>query len=68
MKAEVGDRLIMESAHVGEARRIGIVLELRHADGTPPYLVRWLDNGHEALVFPGPESRIEPPTSGHPGG
>jgi hypothetical protein len=68
MKAEVGDRLIMESAHVGEARRIGVVLELRHPDGTPPYLVRWLDNGHEALVFPGPESRIEPPTDEHAGG
>ncbi len=65
MKAEVGDRLIMESVHVGEPRRIGVVLELRHPDGTPPYLVRWLDNGHEALVFPGPESRIEPPTTAH---
>jgi Domain of unknown function (DUF1918) len=63
MKAEVGDRLIMESVHVGEPRRVGVVLELRHPDGTPPYLVRWLDNGHEALVFPGPESRIEPPTA-----
>lgn len=66
MKATVGDRLILESAHVGEPRRIGVVLELRHPDGTPPYLVRWLDNGHESLVFPGPESRIEPPTDAHP--
>jgi len=65
MKAEVGDRLIMESIHVGEPRRVGVVLELRHPDGTPRFLVRWLDNGHEALVFPGPESRIEPPTTAH---
>jgi len=65
MKAEVGDRLILEAVHVGEPRRIGVVLELRHPDGTPPYVVRWLDNGHEALVFPGPEARIEPPTTAH---
>jgi hypothetical protein len=62
MKAEIGDHLVMESAHVGEPRRIGVILELRHPDGTPPYLVRWLDNGHEGLVFPGPEARVEPPT------
>jgi hypothetical protein len=61
MKAKVGDRLIMEGTHVGEARRIGVVLELRHPDGTPPYLVRWLSDGHEALVFPGPDSHIEIP-------
>jgi hypothetical protein len=31
---------------------MGVVMELRHDDGTPPYVVRWLDDGHEALVFP----------------
>ncbi len=62
MKANVGDRLVMEGQHVGDARRVGIVQALSHADGTPPYTVRWLDNGHESLVFPGPDARIEPPT------
>ena len=62
MHAKVGDRLIMEGIHVGEPRRIGIVEAVSHLDGTPPYRVRWLDTGHESLVFPGPESRIEPPT------
>ncbi|MEV6970056.1 DUF1918 domain-containing protein [Hamadaea sp. NPDC051192] len=60
MKAKVGDRLIMEGAHVGEARRVGVVMEVRHEDGTPPYLVRWEDD-HEGLVFPGPDSHIEEP-------
>jgi len=64
MKAQVGDRLVMESVHVGERRRVGEILELRHPDGTPPYLVRWLDDGHEGLVFPGPECHIEPPGDG----
>lgn len=59
MKAQVGDKLICEGAHVGDRRRIGIVIELRHVDGTPPYLVRWLDDGQEALVFPGPDARVE---------
>jgi hypothetical protein len=63
MKAKVGDRLILEGTHVGDHRRYGVVLELRHDDGSPPYVVRWLDDGHEALVFPGPDSRIEEPTA-----
>jgi hypothetical protein len=63
MKAHVGDRLILEGTHVGDARRIGLVLEVRHEDGTPPYLVRWLNDDHEALVFPGPDARLEPQTT-----
>ncbi len=59
MLAPVGDKLIAESTHVGEARRIGVITEVRHEDGTPPYMVRWLDSGHEALVFPGPDARVE---------
>lgn len=66
MKAHRGDRLILEGTHVGDQRRIGIITELRHADGTPPYVVRWLDTGHEALVFPGPDARVEEPTTQTP--
>jgi hypothetical protein len=62
MRAKIGDRLILEGIHLGDPRRVGIVLSVSHPDGTPPYTVRWLDNGHEALVFPGSEARIEPPT------
>ncbi|HET6213141.1 MAG TPA: DUF1918 domain-containing protein, partial [Micromonosporaceae bacterium] len=58
VKAHRGDHLIMEGTHVGDRRRVGVITELRHSDGTPPYLVRWED-GHEALVFPGPDARIE---------
>ena len=60
MRAKLGDRLILESTHVGDRKRIGIVTELRHPDGSPPYMVRWLDDGHEALIFPGPDARVEP--------
>lgn len=60
MQAHVGDRLIVEGARQGDRRRVGVITELRHAGGEPPYLVRWLDDGHEALVFPGPDARVEP--------
>lgn len=61
MKANVGDRLILLGTHVGDPDRIGIITELRHTDGSPPYVVRWLDTGHEALVYPGPDAKVEPP-------
>lgn len=67
MKANVGDRLVLEGTHVGDRRRIGVVVGVRHEDGTPPYEVRWLDDGHEALVFPGSDARIEPPATVHDG-
>jgi hypothetical protein len=60
MIAQVGDRIVLEGTRAGDQRRVGVVLEVRNADGTPPYLVRWLDDGHEAFVFPGSDARIEP--------
>jgi len=37
---------------------------LRHADGSPPYVVKWLTSGHIALVFPGPYTKVIRPESG----
>jgi hypothetical protein len=58
MFASVGDRLIVHGASVGAPVRDGEVLEVRRADGSPPYVVRWSDTGHEALVYPGPDAEI----------
>ena len=58
MHAQVGDRIIVHSTHVDEPNRDGEVLEVRGADGGPPYVVRWSDSGHEALFFPGPDTVI----------
>lgn len=58
MHAVAGDRLAIPGRHVGEAGRIGEVLEVRGPDGTPPYLVRWED-GHEAICYPGPETKVQ---------
>ncbi|MGI5239802.1 DUF1918 domain-containing protein [Dactylosporangium sp. CA-139066] len=60
MHANVGDRLIEEGKHVGDHRRIGVITALRRDDGAPPYMVRWLDTDHEALVFPGSDAHVEP--------
>jgi hypothetical protein len=60
VKGQVGDRLVMEGTHVGDHRRVGVIKECRHADGSPPYVVHWLDTDHEGLVFPGSDARIEP--------
>ncbi|MBB3043792.1 DUF1918 domain-containing protein [Nocardioides soli] len=59
MFARVGDRLMVRSTHVGGPIRDGEILEVRHGDGSPPYLVRWSDTGHEALVFPGPDAEVQ---------
>ncbi len=52
MHAVVGDRLVVRAPHVGEPNRDGEVLEVRGPDGSPPYVVRWSDTGHEGLYFP----------------
>lgn len=59
MRGHIGDRLIMQGTHIGDHTRVGVITELRHDDGTPPYLVRWLDDGHVGLVFPGSDALIE---------
>jgi hypothetical protein len=58
MHAAIGDTLVIEGTYSGTPRRLGVITGLRHPDGSPPYMVRWLDSEHETLVFPGPDSRI----------
>ena len=64
MRASVGDKLVIQGHHVGEHERDAKILEVRGKDGAPPYLVRWSDTGHEALVFPGPDASIAHPGAG----
>jgi Domain of unknown function (DUF1918) len=56
MKVEVGDCLIPD----GDVSRAAIVIGVRNADGSPPYVVRWLSDGHITLAYPGPYTRIVP--------
>jgi hypothetical protein len=59
MKACIGDRLVVDAGDpTGD--RVGLVIGVQHEDGTPPYVIKWLSDGHVALVFPGPYARIVP--------
>ena len=60
MRAEVGDRLHVHGRTVGTPDQTSEIIEVRGKDGAPPYVVRHPD-GHEALVFPGPDASVEHP-------
>jgi hypothetical protein len=59
MQATKGDVLIVHGRTVGNVDRRGEVVAVRGQNGQPPYLVRWEADGHEGLVFPGPDCHIE---------
>ncbi|MFI9007336.1 DUF1918 domain-containing protein [Actinosynnema sp. NPDC053489] len=65
MHATVGDRLHIHSRAVGLDEAVGEILEVRGPEGAPPYRVRFND-GHEGLVYPGPDSLVEPRASESP--
>ena len=52
MRARVGDRLVVGDDRIGE------VVGVPSADGSPPY--RWLKDGHIAMVLPDQYARIVP--------
>jgi uncharacterized protein DUF1918 len=54
VRAQVGDRLV-----VGHDR-VAIVIGVPAAEGSPPYVVKWLKGGNIALVQPDHYSRIVP--------
>lgn len=63
MHAQVGDALVIQGHQVGESRRTGKIVEVRGADGGPPYVVRWGDSGRTTLLFPGSDCEIHHPTA-----
>jgi len=54
MRARIGDRLVVGGDRVGE------VVGVPSADGSPPYIIKWLKDGHIAMVLPDQYSRIIP--------
>lgn len=60
MKARVGDWLVIKGTTVERSDQRGEITEVRSADGSPPYVVRWL-SGHVATVYPGPDAVILSP-------
>jgi hypothetical protein len=64
MHAQVGDGLIVG----GDPGRVGLIIGVPHADGTPPYVVRWRASGYIAMVSPGHFSRVVRAASATTGG
>ncbi len=58
MYAEIGDRLVKEGLRTGLGERIGVIVDVRNDDGSPPYLVKWDSDGHESLLFPEPDAFV----------
>lgn len=58
MKAQVGDRITIRGRKVDSPDRHGEVIEVRGADGDPPYVVKF-DDGHESIVYPGGDVVLE---------
>ncbi len=57
--AHVGDWLVLHGRTVDEPTRRGQVVEVPHADGSPPWVVRWTDDDHTSVVVPGPDATVE---------
>ena len=58
MKAKVGDWLVIKGTTVDRPDQRGLIIEVHGSDGSPPYVVRWLDTDHVATVFPGPDAVV----------
>lgn len=56
MRAQPGDRLVMD----GDRSRTAVIIGVPHSDGSPPYIVKWLADGHIAMVSPSEFARIIP--------
>ncbi|WP_128976484.1 DUF1918 domain-containing protein [Streptomyces roseicoloratus] len=58
MRASVGDKLLVHGRTVGQHDRTAEVLEVKGENGAPPYRVKFDDDGHEALMSPGPDTVV----------
>jgi len=63
VRAEVGDWVLIRNRRLHQPSRTGQIVGVPHADGSPPYVVHWLDDERTSLVFPGTDAVIagDPP-------
>jgi len=63
MKAAIGDKVVIRGHAVGQRQRHGTIVDVRGADGEPPYVVHWDDEPSEGaqdhLFFPGADADVE---------
>jgi Domain of unknown function (DUF1918) len=53
--ASIGDWLVVRTDN---SKRLRAEILGVGCDGNPPFVVRWLHDGHESTVFPGPDSDV----------
>lgn len=58
MKAKAGDWLVIKGTTIDQPDQRGLITEVQSSDGSPPYVVRWLETDHLATVFPGPDAIV----------
>lgn len=58
LNANVGDEIVVDPMHVDQPQRKGEVLELLGEGDQIHYRVRWDDDGHESLFFPGTTAHV----------
>lgn len=54
-----GDEIMIVSQALHRPVREGEIREVRDGPGGVAYLARWSDNGHESLLWPGPDAVIK---------
>src|SRR5665213_2136352 len=59
MRAADGDRVRVYGRTIDDPVRDGEVIEVHGAEGQPPYLIRWSEDGHQGLFFPGPDAQVQ---------
>lgn len=58
MHARIGARIVVESPVLDGHRRYGEVLEVLAGSGGEHYRIRWEDDGHESIFYPGPDAHL----------
>ena len=66
--AQAGDWIEVHGHTQGEPSRHALVLEVLGSAGNEHYRVKWAEDEHESIFFPGPDAVIEhkvaPPSKG----
>lgn len=58
MRAHPGDWLVVETSTLDRRCIRGRIEEVTGPDGEPPFRIRWTDDDHVSIFFPGPDARV----------
>ncbi|MGW1890838.1 DUF1918 domain-containing protein [Streptomyces sp. NPDC002004] len=58
MRASKGDQLTMHGRTVGQHDKVAEITEVLGNNGSPPYRVHFED-GHDAIMSPGPDCTVQ---------